>query len=71
MKSIKELLTNKPITEGGCLYTTDDDITIRYKGKKVNWKDLEVDWTDGYKDKTGSFQEFIDDLVNQCQRIFG
>ena len=36
MKSIKQLLTNKLINEGGCLYTTDDDITIRYKGKKVN-----------------------------------
>lgn len=70
MKSIKQLLTNKPINEGGCLYTGEDDITIRYKGKIVNWKDLEVDWTDGYDDKTGSFQEFIDDLVDQCQNIF-
>lgn len=68
MKSIKELLTNKPINEGGTLNYPD---TIRYKGKEIDFDDLEVDWNDGYDDKTLSFWEFLDEFVDNCQSIFG
>lgn len=61
-------LNNASINED--LYAEEKFITFKYKGKKIKWEDLEVEWTDGHKDHKGNFSEFIDNFINQCIRTF-